>query len=164
MVPELNTHYCHRFTSALGLLTVTSDGTHITGLWMEGQCYFPSRLPASNGAELPVIMLLQQLLDDYFAGRKPDFNTIPVKPNGTPFQMLVWESLQRIPYGATVTYGELACSIGKPTATRAVGAAVGHNPISVLIPCHRVIGAAGQLTGYAGGIDRKQFLLNLERK
>lgn len=164
MASKLNTLYYHRFWSAVGLLTVTSDGTHITGLWMEGQHYFPIQLPACNGSQLPVIMLLQQLLEDYFAGRKPDLNTIPLKPSGTPFQMLVWDFLRKIPYGATVTYGDLARSIGKPSAARAVGAAVGHNPISILIPCHRIIGASGQLTGYAGGIDRKHFLLNLESK
>ena len=98
---------------------------------------------------------------EYFQGERQVFD-LPLSPLGTPFQMKVWEALQRIPYGTTISYGELAHRIGQPTASRAVGAANGKNPISIIVPCHRVIGASGALTGFGGGIDRKRFLLDLE--
>jgi methylated-DNA-[protein]-cysteine S-methyltransferase len=105
--------------------------------------------------------LLREELSEYFAGKRRTF-TIPLAPKGTPFQLAVWNALLEIPYGATTSYSELAFRIGKPSAVRAVGAANGANPIPVIIPCHRVIGANGSLTGYGGGIERKQWLLALE--
>lgn len=101
-------------------------------------------------------------LDDYFAGLRTDFDLM-VAPRGTPFQLDVWRALTTIPYGETVSYGELAARVGRPTAARAVGAANGQNPISIIVPCHRVIGASGDLTGYGGGLDRKSLLLDLEQ-
>ena len=100
-------------------------------------------------------------LDEYFAGRRRQFD-LPLAPSGSPFQLAVWEELRRIPWGTRVTYGELAARLGKPRSARAVGAAVGRNPISIVVPCHRVLGAGGRLTGYAGGLERKRILLDLE--
>lgn len=105
----------------------------------------------------------QQELDEYFAGSRTSFS-IPLKPAATDFQQIVWDALQTIPFGETRSYGDQALSIGKPTATRAVASANGDNPITILIPCHRVIGSDGKLTGYGGGLHRKQFLLDLERR
>jgi methylated-DNA-[protein]-cysteine S-methyltransferase len=104
---------------------------------------------------------LKTQLTGYFSGTRKSFD-IPLAPKGTPFQLAVWNALLEIPYGDTVTYAELARRIGKPSAVRAVGAANGANPIPVIIPCHRVIGSNGTLTGYGGGIERKQWLLALE--
>ncbi len=101
-------------------------------------------------------------LAEYFAGDRSAFD-LPVAPPGTPFQQLVWGELQRIGYGETITYAELAARIGRPTAIRAAGAANGANPVSIVIPCHRVIGSNGSLTGYSGGLESKRFLLDLER-
>jgi methylated-DNA-[protein]-cysteine S-methyltransferase len=164
MVPELKEVYTASFPSPLGLLTAASDGTHITGLWMKGQKYEKYGLPVQtqDGNELSVIIQLKQLLEDYFCGKPIDFSGIPLKTQGTPFQKDVWKALLDIPYGTTITYGELARRIGRETASRAVGAAVGRNPISILIPCHRVVGRNQSLTGYAGGIERKKYLLKLE--
>ncbi|MBI2328699.1 MAG: methylated-DNA--[protein]-cysteine S-methyltransferase [Chloroflexi bacterium] len=100
-------------------------------------------------------------LDGYFAGRLSHFD-LPLDLRGTPFQRQVWQRLQGIPYGETISYGDLAHSLGKGNAARAVGAAVGSNPISIIVPCHRVIGSNGKLTGYGGGLPRKSFLLDLE--
>jgi methylated-DNA-[protein]-cysteine S-methyltransferase len=100
-------------------------------------------------------------ITEYFSGKRKTF-TFPLNPRGTPFQLAVWNALLEIPYGDTITYAELAQRIGKPSAVRAVGAANGANPIPVIIPCHRVIGSNGTLTGYGGGIERKQWLLALE--
>lgn len=101
-------------------------------------------------------------LDAYFAGRHPRFEGIPLLPAGTPFQQAVWAALLSVPYGATLSYGELARRIGRPAAVRAAAAGCRANPIAIFIPCHRVIGAGGALTGYAGGLPAKKFLLNLE--
>jgi methylated-DNA-[protein]-cysteine S-methyltransferase len=101
-------------------------------------------------------------LEEYFAGARTSFD-LPLAPAGTPFRQVVWEELQRIGYGETTTYAALAARIGRPSAVRATGAANGANPISIIIPCHRVIGSNGSLTGYGGGIDAKRFLLDLEQ-
>ena len=101
-------------------------------------------------------------LAEYFAGQRQVFD-VPLKLEGTPFQQTIWQALARIPYGVTMTYAQLASQIGKPQACRAVGNANGRNPVSIIIPCHRVIGTNGRLTGYAGGLDNKQWLLELER-
>ena len=101
-------------------------------------------------------------LEDYFAGKLQDFD-LPLAPEGTAFQQTVWRELLNIPYGTTISYGELAKRIGNPNASRAVGLANGSNPIAVIIPCHRVIGSNGKLTGYGGGLDNKRILLDLER-
>ncbi|MDR2069394.1 MAG: methylated-DNA--[protein]-cysteine S-methyltransferase [Spirochaetaceae bacterium] len=159
--------YIHKIKSPVGMLTVSSDGKNLSGLWIEGQKYFAGTLgkdvPEQN---LPVFENVQKWLDIYFSGKEPDFMP-PLMPGGSPFQKSIWNVLCKIPYGKTTTYGEIAKQFelenkGKPTSARAVGSAVGHNPISILIPCHRVIGKNGGLTGYAGGIDVKLRLLQLE--
>lgn len=152
--------------SPLGEITLASDGRALIGLWFSGQRF--DRLGLQPGAEmreLPVFAEARRWLALYFDGRKPDF-TPPLSFRGTDFQKEVWEMLLTIPYGETVTYGELAARLerqgGKRCSARAVGGAVGRNPISLMVPCHRVLGAGGALTGYAGGMDRKRRLLALE--
>lgn len=159
--------YQATYPSPLGLLTLASDGTAITGLWIKGQKYFASTLPedAPTADTLPVFIQTKEWLDAYFADEiLPPLP--PLAPAGTPFRKAVWELLLEIPYGTITTYGALAAQMnsrGHSTSPRAVGGAVGHNPISILIPCHRVLGANGDLTGYAGGYAAKQFLLELEQ-
>ncbi len=115
-----------------------------------------------QGGAAPVLELAARQLAEYFAGERRVF-TVPLSPAGTPFQKRVWEALPSIPYGETSTYGAVAQRIGNPNACRAVGMANNRNPLPIFIPCHRVVGRDGSLTGYAGGLDRKQFLLDLER-
>ena len=155
------------YESPLGPLVLASDGERLTGLWMQDQKYFGSTLPeekALQWTEAPVFAQARRWLDLYFAGKKPDF-TPPLAPAGSPFRQAVWRLLLEIPYGTVTTYGALARTLrgqGISAAAQAVGGAVGHNPISILIPCHRVVGSDGSLTGYAGGVANKQFLLELE--
>jgi len=162
-------YYTH-YQSPIGLLTIASNGQQITGLWMEGQKYFRSTMPESalEMSALPLFTTAISWLEDYFHGNNPDLSVLPLQPNGTPYQQIVWAALQEIPYGMTCTYGCLAKRVeeqtGARTSARAVGNAAGRNPISILIPCHRVVGKGQKLTGYAGGIDRKTFLLHLERQ
>lgn len=158
--------YLHVCLTPLGEVTLSGDGEALTGLWFRDQKYFGSTL--SGGEEekpLPLFARTEEWLSLYFSGRDPGFLP-PLRPRGTPFRRRVWELLQRIPYGQTVTYGDLARQLaretGGPSSPRAVGGAVGRNPISLLIPCHRVLGAGGSLTGYAGGVERKLRLLELE--
>ena len=148
--------------SPAGQLRLASDGTDVTGLWLEGQKYFAAGLdPASlNAPDLPVFLETRRWLEDYFAGRRPPALP-PMSPAGTIFRQSVWRRLLEIPYGQTCTYGDLAAELG--SSPRAVGSAVGHNPISILIPCHRVLGTDDSLTGYAGGLEKKRFLLALEQ-
>ncbi len=152
--------------SPVGTLTVTGCDEAVTGLWLEGQKYFGSTMePGMTPVELPVFDQLRAWLAQYFAGGKPEFLP-PLQPEGTPFRQAIWQKMLEIPYGQTTTYRELTKSMNAqsdhPTSARAVGGAVGHNPISILIPCHRVVGADGSLTGYAGGLERKIQLLRLE--
>ncbi len=152
--------YTLSLPSPLGDLTLASRGEALCGLWFNGQKYFAAGLPAEREErDLPVFRETRRWLETYFSGSAPDFLP-PLAPEGTPFRRRVWEALLTIPYGETVTYGELAKRLG--TAPRAVGSAVGRNPVSILIPCHRVVGSGG-LTGYAGGLERKRALLELER-
>ena len=160
--------YIHRYDSPLGEMTMASDGAALTGLWFVGQKYFP-KLPKENGrAEaLPVFSETARWLDLYFGGMQPDF-TPRLAFHASPFRLSVWQLLLQIPYGRTTTYGQIAQKLageGKSAgvSAQAVGGAVGHNPISLIVPCHRVVGANGSLTGYAGGIDKKQKLLALEK-
>ena len=156
--------YTAHYTSPLGGITLTSDGTALTGLYFDGERDFPD-LSAGRKKDLPGFGEVIRWLDLYFAGKEPDFNPA-LNPTGTAFQMSVWAILQAIPYGETTTYGAIAKRLEKDTGKRmsaqAVGGAVGRNPISILIPCHRVIGVNGSLTGYAGGLDKKEYLLGLE--
>lgn len=152
--------------SPVGLLTLASDGTALTGLWIEGQKYFASTLDADaiDAPALPFFLQTAQWLDAYFE-KRPLPALPPLAPKGSPFRQAVWQRLMQIPYGETTTYGALAASLraeGISAAAQAVGGAVGHNPILFLIPCHRVLGADGSLTGYAGGMEVKHRLLVLE--
>ena len=157
-------NYIHHYASPLGGITLTSDGESLTGLWFGGQKCFPRRIISeSTEAELPVFTQTVKWLDIYFSGNAPDF-TPPLNPQTTPFRRAVYEILLTIPFGQTVTYGGIAEQKGiARMSAQAVGGAVGHNPIAVIIPCHRVLGADGSLTGYAGGLDRKAALLRLEQ-
>lgn len=160
--------YVHHYASPLGGITVAGSENSIIGLWFDGQKYFGSTL--SQGCEeknLPVFEQADLWLDIYFSGEAPDF-TPPIFLNDTDFRKAVWEVLLKIPYGKTVTYGEIALEIAhrkgvSKMSAQAVGNAVGHNPISLIIPCHRVVGTDGSLTGYAGGVDKKIKLLELEK-
>ncbi len=155
------------YDSPLGGMLLAADEVGLTGLWFEGQKYFADTLPQEHvQRETPVLAETRRWLDVYFSGREPDFLP-PLHPLGSPFRQAVWELLLQIPYGRTVTYGDLARQLaerqGLPhMSAQAVGGAVGHNHISILIPCHRVVGSGGSLTGYAGGIDKKIRLLELE--
>ena len=154
--------YYDYYDSPLGQILVTASDEALTGLHFVGEKYFPAieeQWQRQPNAQL--IVRARQQLDEYFAGQRKHFE-LAVDPAGTAFQRGVWRALQRIPYGVTTHYGDIAARIGKPTASRAVGAANGRNPISIVIPCHRVIGANGGLTGYAGGMARKEALLRLE--
>ena len=158
--------YTSHYASPLGGMTLVSDGTALVGLYFDGQKYAAEGLDATRTQKnLPIFEGARRWLDVYFSGRKPDF-TPPTAPAGTAFQQSVWEILRTLPYGQTVTYGAIARRIEQNTGCRmsaqAVGGAVGRNPISILIPCHRVIGADGSLTGYAGGLDKKESLLRIE--
>ena len=156
--------YTAHYASPLGGITLTSDGMALTGLYFDGERDFPD-LSAAHKKDLPVFGEVMRWLDLYFAGKEPDFMPT-LNPTGTSFQMSVWANLRAIPFGETTTYGAIAKQLEKNTGRRmsaqAVGGAVGRNPISILIPCHRVIGANGSLTGYAGGLDKKEYLLELE--
>ena len=150
----------------LGEVTLAASGDALIGLWFRGQKYELATLKGER-LENPDSALLREAarwVDAYFEGRRPDPGALPLKPVGTPFRQRVWQQLLRIPYGATTTYGALAQALDRPGGAQAVGGAVGHNPISIIIPCHRVLGADGALTGYAGGLERKQALLRLERE
>lgn len=153
--------YYTEYPSPVGLLTVACEAGAVVGLWLAGQKYFAAGLGgAQRRDDAPGMAAARAFLARYFAGEQPDAAALPLHPRGTDFQTRVWRALRDIPCGATVTYGELARRL--QTSPRAAGAAVGRNPISILIPCHRVLGADGSLTGYAGGIEAKKFLLELE--
>jgi methylated-DNA-[protein]-cysteine S-methyltransferase len=147
--------------SPLGPLTLRADDGVLTGLYLpeHRRGPAPGTLGARDDAALPAV---REQLAAYFAGQRTAFD-VPLELRGTAFQQRVWAALRDIPYGETWTYGELAARIGAPAASRAVGLANGRNPISIVVPCHRVVGAGGSLTGYAGGVERKRALLDLER-
>lgn len=158
--------YTDNYVSPMGNIVLAGDGTALTGLWFEGQKWFGAGLTdGAERAELPVFGQTKKWLDIYFGGGEPAF-TPAVALWGSEFQIAVWNVLSAIPYGKTVTYGEIAKNLtavtGRKTSARAVGSAVGRNPVSIIVPCHRVLGADGSLTGYAGGVERKRELLRLE--
>ena len=159
--------YTCTYESSVGDMLLAADEIGLTGLWFVGQKYFARTLPDERvSKETPILKEAKKWLDIYFSGREPDF-TPPLHPAGSPFRQSVWEILLQIPYGQTTTYREIARRLAKMQNTthmsaQAVGGAVGHNEISVIIPCHRVVGTNGSLTGYAGGIDKKVSLLKLE--
>ena len=159
--------YTAHYDSPLGTITLTSDGAALTGLRFDGQTHFADT-PGTLHEEkpLPVFDRARHWLDVYFSGKEPGF-TPPMNLKGTPFRRAVWELLLTIPFGRTMTYGEIARILAARNGIRrmsaqAVGGAVGHNPVSLIVPCHRVVGANGNLTGYGGGLDRKVRLLALE--
>lgn len=153
--------------SPVGELLLFSDGTSVTGLYTAQQIKTKfaslSKEQALASTELPIFEETQEQLAEYFAGKRREFN-LPLKPDGSDFQLAVWDQLRRIEYGNTISYIQLAERLGKPSASRAVGNANGKNPISIIVPCHRVIGANGALTGYAGGLECKKALLSHELK
>ena len=158
---------CH-YDSPLGGILLAADEIGLTGLWFDGEIYFAGNLPKVYAErETSILLEAKRWLDIYFAGNEPDF-TPPLHPIGSAFQQSVWEILRQIPYGKTTTYGEIANKLAEKQglsrmSAQAVGGAVGHNKISIIIPCHRVVGANGSLTGYAGGIEKKGKLLELEQ-
>lgn len=160
--------YIYHYHSPLGGITVSSNGREITGLWFDGQKYFGDTLPKNyEEKNLPVFEETKKWLDIYFSGKAPDFMP-PLDLQATPFRKAVWEIMLTIPFGQTMTYGEIANNIARQRglatmSAQAVGGAVAHNPISLIIPCHRVVGTNGSLTGYAGGIEKKVQLLTLEK-
>lgn len=158
-------NYMCKYNSEIGNIIMVSDGENLTGLWFEGQKHFLN-LFEEYQEELEIFSKAKEWLDIYFSGREPDFS-IPVLFSGTEFRVKIWNMLKEIPYGEVITYGDIAKRLAKEKGIRkmsaqAVGSAVGHNPISIIVPCHRVIGNNNNLTGYAGGIDRKKRLLELE--
>lgn len=161
--------YYSEYDSPLGRITLASNGEAICGLWFEGQKYFGSGKEPDfdSSAAVPVFETAKGWLDDYFSGKKPEYLP-PLDPAAaTPFRRLVWQQLLKIPYGSLATYGRISEDVAKELellhmSAQAVGGAIAHNPISLMIPCHRVIGSDGSLTGYAGGIWRKKALLEME--
>ena len=156
-------YYSATYPSPVGLLTLASDGTHLAGLWLAGQKYHGQSIPEAmiEKKDLPIFDQTKRWLDRYFAGQRPAISELPLAPIGSAFRQRVWNILREIPYGQVTTYGEIAKKLGIKSG-RAVGGAVGHNPVSIVIPCHRVVGADGSLTGYAGGLQAKSRLLALE--
>ena len=154
------------YLSPLGRITLAAEAGKLVGLWLEGQKYFLGTLPEAPlpGSD-PVFEETERWLDAYFAGRDPG-PLPPTAPRGSEFRQRVWASLAAIPYGQVTTYGAIAKELetltGRRQSARAVGGAVGHNPISIILPCHRVVGTNGSLTGYAGGVEIKRALLSLE--
>lgn len=156
------TLYQTEYHAPLGRITLASDGEALSGLWIEEQLHFAATAGKMiQRDDLPVFREAKTWLDRYFSGERPRIQTLPLAPVGSPFRQAVWKILMEIPYGEVITYGEISKALGTGCA-QAVGGAVGHNPISIIIPCHRVIGAGGNLTGYAGGLDKKIWLLRHE--
>jgi len=163
-------YYETTYKSPIGNIILACDGEHLVGLWNEGQKYFKSGIKDMVKKEdFPVFDKTKQWLDKYFAGKEPAISELPLAPGGSEFRKQVWELLCEIPYGETTTYGDIAKKMAikmnrESMSGQAVGGAVGHNPISIIIPCHRVVGADGSMTGYAGGIDKKIKLLEHEQR
>jgi len=154
--------YTYNYSSPAGEILLAANDNGLTGLWFYGAKYFAADLEDARTEKLtPVLRQTLRWLDTYFSGSEPDFMP-PLELHGSDFRRRVWAELVKIPYGETVTYGEIAKKLGVKSA-QAVGGAVGHNPVSIIVPCHRVLGADGSLTGYAGGTDKKARLLELER-
>lgn len=163
----MKTEYIYKYNSPIGVLTISSDGEDITGLWIKNRrCSENTKIIEVDADEISVLKKNQEWLHCYFDGKEPNFMP-PIKIEGTEFRQSVWKILREIPYGQVITYGDIARKIalqrGKTKMSpQAVGGAVGDNPVSILIPCHRVIGGKGNLTGYGGGLDIKVHLLQLE--
>ncbi|KQA20497.1 methylated-DNA--[protein]-cysteine S-methyltransferase [Vibrio metoecus] len=155
------THFTY-YESVLGRVTLQANQQGLLGVWFTTQTTQPEHL-GTYTEECPILNNAIQQLDEYFSGQRTQFE-LPLAANGTAFQQLVWHALCKIPYGESWSYQQLAEAIGNPKAVRAVGLANGKNPISIIVPCHRVVGKSGKLTGYAGGLERKAFLLELEQR
>lgn len=162
-------YYSTTYLSPVGLFTLASDGDSLVGLWMAGQKYYGGTIPEvmTTKEDMPVFKATKKWLEKYFAGKQPAISELPLAPIGGEFRQGIWSILIEIPYGKVITYGDIAkkmaVKMNKLTmSSQAVGGAVGHNPISIIIPCHRVVGANGSLTGYAGGVSTKIKLLELE--
>ncbi|WMC93060.1 methylated-DNA--[protein]-cysteine S-methyltransferase [Kineothrix sp. MB12-C1] len=162
-------YYRTTYPSPVGLITLACDGDDLIGVWNEGQKYHGASISAEmiEKDDMPVFDAATEWLNRYFAGKKPAISELPLAPIGSEFRKSVWNILCEIPYGGTITYGDIAKKIAaemnkETMSSQAVGGAVGHNPISIIIPCHRVVGANGSLTGYAGGLKTKVKLLELE--
>ena len=164
-------YYATTFPTPVGNITLAcdKDGTHLVGLWAEGQKYFGGAISndMTTQDDIPLFETVKGWLDNYFSGNRPDISKLPLAPIGGEFRQQVWSILREIPYGQVLTYGDIAKrmakKMGKPTmSSQAVGGAVAHNPILIILPCHRVVGTNGSLTGFAGGIEMKIKLLELE--
>ena len=145
------------------LLVATPDGSALCGLYLERQKYYPTAVPLRDAPRLPLFVKAASQLGEYFGGVRTVFD-VPLAPNGTAFQQDVWSAIREVPFGETISYAELARRCGRPSAIRAAGAATGRNPMTVIVPCHRIMGSGGSLTGYAGGLERKRALLDLESR
>jgi methylated-DNA-[protein]-cysteine S-methyltransferase len=152
-----------RWTGPLGPMLLASHDAGLLGVWFEQQKHYPDVAGLAFG-DHPIVTVAQAQLSAYFAGERSQFSLPLDLSNGTAFQQSVWRALLEIPCGVTISYSGLSQQIGRPSAVRAVAAAVGRNPLSIVVPCHRVLGSNGSLTGYAGGVDRKAALLNLEQR
>jgi len=162
-------YYKTTYSSPIGTITLACHDDKLVGLWTEGQKYHGGTIPEAmiENNDIPLFCIAIEWLNRYFAGEKPDIAGLPLAPIGGAFRQSVWNILREIPYGKVISYGDIAKKMAAKTgkgsmSSRAVGGAVGHNPISIIIPCHRVVGSTGSLTGYAGGIERKVKLLKLE--
>ena len=161
-------YYHTNYSSPVGELTLCCHDNHLVGLWLEGQKYFGGSLSGEMvSGDSPVLSQAKSWLDHYFTGDRPDPKQLPLAPECSAFRQMVWQCLLDIPYGRTMTYGQLAQQVARglnrpSMSARAVGNAAGHNPISIIIPCHRLVGSDHSLTGYAGGLERKRFLLRHE--
>lgn len=161
-MPTAPTRYRTRHDSPLGELLLVANEFALTGVWFDAQKHFPVRLAEhSVEAATPLLDQARRELDEYFAGRRRSF-TLPCAPEGSAFQRAVWRAIAAVPYGELISYAELARRAGHPASPRAAGAATGRNPLGIVVPCHRIVGSDGSLTGYAGGLDRKRALLALE--
>ena len=152
-----------RFQSPLGPMILAATARGLAGVWFEGQRHLPDCSGWPVEPEHPLLRKAMLQLDEYFAGTRTRFDLPLDMQGGTAFQQSVWQALLSIPPGGTTSYGALSRHVGQGTAVRAVGAAVGRNPLSIVVPCHRVLGSDGSLTGYAGGLERKGELLRLEK-
>ncbi len=150
------------FHSPLGLMRVAASPQGVCGVWFEGQRHQADASAWTTVANHPLLQQATLQLTEYFDGQRRQFELTLDLSAGTPFQQAVWRTLQSLAFGKTCSYGALSAQLGRPTAVRAVSSAVARNPLSLIVPCHRVLGANGALTGYAGGLDRKAALLKLE--
>jgi methylated-DNA-[protein]-cysteine S-methyltransferase len=159
--PSTAYHHCD---SPLGQLLLAANGDQLSGVWFDAQRHLPITAHWRHAPTHPVLQAAARQLTEYFACQRKKFELALDFSAGTEFQQSVWRSLLDIPFGATTSYAALSHNMGKPNAVRAVGGAVGRNPLGIIVPCHRVIGANGSLTGYAGGLERKVALLELESR